>query len=83
LKSLSYTEAIIIRLLAQKMTGNEIELVMGEIAKEARVSRSNAVVLLSKLSAAGILESRSMGMKGMHIKVINREAFDEILKEVS
>jgi len=62
-KTLSYTEMIIIRALAEKLTDEQAELVMSEIADKAHVSRSNTVVLLSKLSAAGILENRSLGMR--------------------
>lgn len=62
-KTLSYTEMIIIRALAEKLTDEQAELVMSEIADKARVSRSKTVVLLSKLSAAGILENRSLGMR--------------------
>lgn len=81
--SLSYTEARVIRSIAEKLDTDQVKLVISTIADEARISRSIAVNALTKLSAAGVLETRSLGMKGMAIKVLNREAFDEIIRTIS
>lgn len=78
-KTLSYTEVQILQALAGKLESDSAKVVMSEVTE----NRSKAVQLLAKLSAAGILESRSLGMKGTFIKVINREAFDTIVREVS
>jgi len=83
IKSLSYTEALIIRALAEKLVSDKTELVISQLTDEVQVSRSNAVTLLSKLSAAGLIETYSMGMRGMMIKVLNREAFNAIVEAVS
>jgi len=79
IKTLSYTEMQILQSLAERLTEGSAKVVMGEVTE----NRSKAVELLNKLSAAGVLESRSLGMKGTFIKVINREAFDAIVREVS
>lgn len=81
--SLSYTETMIVRALAEKLVTDKTELVISSLMDKVNASRSNAVTVLSKLSAAGVLETRSLGMKGMVIKVLNREAFDAIVEAIS
>jgi len=83
-KTLTHTEMAIIQLLGEYFKDRDTaELVMSGIADKVKFSRSNFVTLLSKLTAAGVLDTRSLGMKGTFIKVINRQAFDELVREVS
>ena len=60
-----------------------ILLIFGEmkesrIADKAGITRSVIVNALRKFESAGVIESRSSGMKGTNIKVINDAVFDEL-----
>ena len=48
------------------------------IADKAGITRSVIVNALRKFESAGVIESRSSGMKGTNIKVINDAVFDEL-----
>ena len=48
------------------------------IADEAGITRSVIVNALRKLESAGVIESKSSGMKGTYIKVTNELIYDEI-----
>lgn len=80
IKSISYTEGRVLTAMAEYLDKDKVELVISTVADKAHLSRSVAVNVLTKLNAAGVLEARSLGMRGMVIKVLNREALDEILK---
>ena len=58
--------------------GNEGILVASKIADRVGITRSVIVNALRKFESAGIIESRSSGMKGTYIKVLNDYVFDEI-----
>jgi len=47
---------------------------------QAGITRSVIVNALRKFESAGIIESRSSGMKGTYIKVCNEFAYGEIRK---
>ena len=51
-----------------------------KIADRFGITRSVVVNALRKLESAGVIESRSSGMKGTYIKVVNDFIFDEIGK---
>jgi len=53
-------------------------LVASKIADEAGITRSVIVNALRKFESAGIIESRSLGMKGTYIKVLNEHIFEEL-----
>ena len=55
-------------------------LVASKIADRVGITRSVIVNALRKLESAGVIESRSSGMKGTYIKVLNEVVFDEIEK---
>lgn len=44
------------------------------------ITRSVIVNALRKFESAGVIESRSSGMKGTYIKVLNDVVFDELDK---
>ncbi|HHU65109.1 MAG TPA: HTH domain-containing protein, partial [Streptococcus sp.] len=48
------------------------------IADRIGITRSVIVNALRKLESAGIIESRSLGMKGTYLKVINEGIFDKL-----
>ncbi len=74
--SLSETEAILH--VFDELDGKEGVLVASRIADRAGITRSVIVNALRKFESAGVIESRSSGMKGTHIKVLNDALFDEL-----
>ena len=64
----------------EELNGNEGLLVASKIADRVGITRSVIVNALRKFESAGIIESRSSGMKGTYIKVLNDVVFDEIRK---
>ena len=79
IKTISYTEAQILRDLSKALPDGKGEIVFSKLTAH----RSKAATLLNKLAAAGVLDTWSMGMRGTFVKIINREAFDEIIREVT
>jgi len=57
------------------LQGSEGILVTSRVADKARITRSVIVNALRKLESAGVIESRSSGMKGTYIKVLNDNIF--------
>lgn len=76
--SLSELEAIIN--IFKELDGKEGVLVASKIADRVGITRSVIVNALRKFESAGIIESRSFGMKGTFIKVLNDVVYDELLK---
>ena len=64
-----------------ELDGTEGILVASKIADRVGITRSVIVNALRKFESAGVIESRSSGMKGTYIKVLNNYIFDE-LKEI-
>ena len=50
------------------------------IADRVGITRSVIVNALRKFESAGVIESRSSGMKGTYIKIVNDVIFDELDK---
>ncbi|MCD8152109.1 MAG: GTP-sensing pleiotropic transcriptional regulator CodY [Clostridiales bacterium] len=76
--TLSYSELDAIRHIFQELDGREGVLVASKIADRVGITRSVIVNALRKFESAGIIESRSSGMKGTYIKVLNDALFDEL-----
>ena len=54
--------------------------VASRIADSVGITRSVIVNALRKFESAGVIESRSSGMKGTYIKVVNDVVFEELEK---
>lgn len=80
LGTLSYSEFEAIIGIFSELKGSEGILVMKNISKKINITRSIIVNALKKMESAGIVESRSLGMKGTYIKVLNKALIDEIEK---
>ena len=80
LRTLSYSELEAIVHIFDELDGNEGVLVASKIADRAGITRSVIVNALRKFESAGVIESRSSGMKGTYIKVLNDVVFDELEK---
>ncbi len=78
MRALSFSEVEAIRHIMCDLRGNEGIVVASNVADKARVTRSVIVNALRKLSSAGIIESRSLGMKGTYIKVLRQTFITEL-----
>lgn len=78
ISTLSATEYEAIIQIFEEMRGNECTLVASKIADRAGITRSVIVNALRKFESAGVIESRSSGMKGTKIKVLNECVFKEL-----
>jgi len=76
--TLSYSELEAVEHIFDKLDGKEGLLVASKIADKIGITRSVIVNALRKLESSGVIESRSLGMKGTHIKVLNDYLLDEI-----
>ena len=63
-----------------ELDGKEGLLVASKIADKSGITRSVIVNALRKLESAGVIESRSLGMKGTRIKITNDFLRSEIEK---
>ena len=81
INSLSYSELEAIEHIFEELDGNEGLLVASKIADRVGITRSVIVNALRKLESAGVIESRSLGMKGTYIKVLN-DKFLNALAEI-
>jgi transcriptional pleiotropic repressor len=80
ISSLSYSELEAIEHIFEELDGNEGLLVASKIADRVGITRSVIVNALRKLESAGVIESRSLGMKGTYIKVLNDKFLIELDK---
>ncbi|MBL0388904.1 GTP-sensing pleiotropic transcriptional regulator CodY [Tumebacillus sp. ITR2] len=71
--SLSYSELEAVDHIFAELNGREGLLVASRIADRAGITRSVIVNALRKLESAGVVEARSLGMKGTHIKILNEK----------
>ncbi|ASV65961.1 GTP-sensing pleiotropic transcriptional regulator CodY [Cytobacillus sp. FSL W7-1323] len=80
ISSLSYSELEAIEHIFEELDGKEGLLVASKIADRVGITRSVIVNALRKLESAGVIESRSLGMKGTYIKVLNDKFLFELEK---
>ena len=78
ISTLSFSELEAIIHIFDELNGNEGVLVASKIADRVGITRSVIVNALRKFESAGVIESRSSGMKGTYIKVINDVVFAEL-----
>lgn len=78
ISTLSFSELEAIIHIFDELDGTEGILVASKIADRVGITRSVIVNALRKFESAGVIESRSSGMKGTYIKVINDVIFSEL-----
>lgn len=83
LATLSYSEKEAIEHIINELNGKEGLLVASRIADKVGITRSVIVSALRKFESAGVIDSRSLGMKGTYIKVLNDYLFDELKKQTN
>lgn len=80
INSLSFSELEAVDHIFEELSGNEGLLVASRIADRAGITRSVIVNALRKLESAGVIESRSLGMKGTYIKILNERLLPALEK---
>lgn len=80
ISTLSFSELEAIIHIFDELEGDEGILVASRIADSVGITRSVIVNALRKFESAGVIESRSSGMKGTYIKVVNDVVFEELAK---
>ncbi len=78
--TLSYSELEAVDHIFKELDGNEGLLVASKIADRAGITRSVIVNALRKFESAGVIDSRSLGMKGTHIRILNDKLMEELDK---
>ena len=78
--TLSYSELEAIVNIIGELDGSEGLLVASKIADRVGITRSVIVNALRKFESAGLIETKSLGMKGTYIRVLNPLLFDELKK---
>lgn len=76
--TLSYSELKAVAAILAELDGNEGRLTASVVADRIGITRSVIVNALRKLESAGVIESRSLGMKGTYLKVINEGIWEKI-----
>jgi transcriptional pleiotropic repressor len=80
LGTLSYSELEAIEHIFEELDGDEGLLVASKIADRVGITRSVIVNALRKFESAGVIESKSLGMKGTYIRILNERLLDELQK---
>ncbi|WP_199617945.1 GTP-sensing pleiotropic transcriptional regulator CodY [Paenibacillus alkalitolerans] len=78
--SLSFSELEAVEHIFDELNGKEGLLVASKVADRVGITRSVIVNALRKLESAGVIETRSLGMKGTYIKILNDRLIDKIVK---
>ena len=78
ISTLSFSELEAIMHIFDELNGTEGILIASKIADRVGITRSVIVNALRKFESAGVIESRSSGMKGTYIKVLNDVIFVEL-----
>ncbi len=78
ISTLSFSELEAIMHIFEELNGTEGILVASKVADRVGITRSVIVNALRKFESAGVIESRSSGMKGTYIKVTNDVVFSEL-----
>lgn len=78
--TLSYSEMEAVEHIFEELNGDEGLLVASKIADQLGITRSVIVNALRKFESAGVIESRSLGMKGTYIKVKNIYLLEQLAR---
>lgn len=77
---LSYSEIEAVKYIFQELEGDEGFVVAIRLADKYMLTRSVIVNALRKLESAGVIQARSLGMKGTYIKVLNEYLYEQLAK---
>ena len=77
---LSYSEIEAVKYIFKELNGDEGFVVAIRLADKYMLTRSVIVNALRKLESAGVIQARSLGMKGTYIKVMNELLHEQLAK---
>lgn len=78
-KIMTYSEIQVAKEVINELGGDiEKSVINSKLADSVGATRSVLVNALRVLEAAGVLETRSMGMKGTHIKVLDQDTLQAV-----
>lgn len=80
ISTLSFSEQEAIKHIFHELDDMEGILVASKVADRVGITRSVIVNALRKFESAGVIESRSLGMKGTYIKILNNLLIGELNK---
>ena len=80
IKTLAASELQAVKAVFAHMDGMDGILVASRIADDTGITRSVIVNALKKFDSAGVISTKSSGMKGTKIKVLNEVVYDELKK---
>ena len=78
MRALSYSESEAMKHIIARIKGDDGVVIASKIADKAKVTRSVIVSALRKLESAGLIKSRSLGMKGTYIRVLSPLFVEEL-----
>ena len=78
MRALSYSESEAMKHIIARLKGDDGVVIASKIADKAKVTRSVIVSALRKLESAGLIKSRSLGMKGTYIRVLSPLFVEEL-----
>ena len=78
LNTLSGSEVEAMRCVFRELKGSDGILVASKIAEQEGITRSIIVTGLKKLESAGVIESKSAGMKGTKVRICNELLIEEL-----
>lgn len=76
--TLSYSELEAVEHIFRELNDTQGLLVASKIADKVGITRSVIVNALRKLESAGVVEVRSLGMKGTYIRILNDYLLEEL-----
>lgn len=80
--TLSFSEWEAIENILRELNAEEGILVASKVADNVGITRSVIVNAMRKFESAGLIETKSLGMKGTYIKIKNEFLMDEIAKHI-
>ncbi len=83
LNTLSGSELGAMRCVMEELKGTDGILVASKIAEKQGITRSIIVNALKKLESAGVIESKSAGMKGTRVRICNELLMEELENIIS
>ncbi|MCD6435394.1 MAG: GTP-sensing pleiotropic transcriptional regulator CodY [Clostridiales bacterium] len=80
IETLSYSELEAMVHIFKELNGEDGLLVASKVADRVGITRSVIVNALRKFESAGVIDSRSLGMKGTRIRILNEYLIEELYK---
>lgn len=80
LETLSFSEKDALDKILKSLEGDEGLIVTSKVASQYGLTNSVVVNAMRKMSSAGLLESKSLGMKGTHIRIVNPYLKETVIK---